>query len=761
MKKQGVLRVLAPALALGMLLSVCAPSALAAKTGVEVSSGKSGTELTQGEDADAHTPFPYGQRVKVNDLIYYLTTDFVEAKEKKVFRYTYMDPKANAELTMLEGSNWYSTESLTHLLERFLTSTYPRVEVATAPVSDDYAEAKAENPDDYSTSKKTGETVEEATEAEEIVDSDYYEEEYVDDEPFDDEPVASVAGSGAAVRYSTTNVQVTGVDEADIVKTDGKYIYYLSTSGIAIMEANNGYPRQVAKLKPNAQVGQSLPSYEDLYISGNTLIILASKSNVNIFDGIDTEQGSLPNNLYRQNSNTFASIDFYDISNAANPRLVRQINIEGSFNSTRLYNHSLYYVINTPIGRGDGTLVSVLPKYQDSLLGKEYYVIQPKDLYMDVYGYSTMSTQIIGAISLTDEQAIQPKAYEIDYGADVYMSQDSLYLADRRSVYPKDSKNVPSVVDKSLKATLPYMTDSNLKSERDETLLRRFSLGKNTVKFTNMGRIWGSLSNERYMNVNNGNLRVVTTGNPHGNYIRQSLVSVLDAKTLGLKGKSAYFAQNDSISSVRYMGNYAYLSDSSNMRVFDLSNFGKPVEVGVIDTFSGAGYLHSVGDGRLLGIGTDIEATYVKTPDTKREKQIGYRNGGVKFTLFDVSDPKKPAVLDTMVVGSNGSSTLSTSDPKSLMYDSVKGVMTMPFSYEDYEIIDDYGMNDTWKGGLAIEVKNKEIKLGATFSLGSYYTSSDSRFVFIDNVLYYVSAPYLVALNYDTYKIMSSLALEY
>ena len=39
--------------------------------------------------------------------------------------------------------------------------------------------------------------------------------------------------------HSTTNIQVEGVDEADIVKTDGNYIYYISNNRVVVVDVRN------------------------------------------------------------------------------------------------------------------------------------------------------------------------------------------------------------------------------------------------------------------------------------------------------------------------------------------------------------------------------------------------------------------------------------------------------------------------------------------------------------------------------------------
>ena len=719
-------RILAVALAVVSAASLCPVGALAS-SGVRVESPKSGVQTAQAAKDQDKTPFPYAQRIKVNDLIHYTLSDFLQVKPGKqgqevVYANEGMDAKAKTALKPLAGSNWYSSESISYLLKRCTEPYALNVQLH----------------------QEDGKLVEEATGEMQIVDDVVYE----------DAPAPGDRGT-ARSKHSSTNVQVQDVDEADIIKTDGKYIYYLSSNGIAIVEANAGQPKQVAKLKPNARIGESLPDYRDLYINGTTLVIIAQKNGANIFAGLQNEQGALPNSLYRRNDSAFVSIDLYDISNPKRPKLKRQVNIEGELNTTRLSGQSLYFVINRTM-HGSENVVEVLPKYQDSLLGEEYYVMAPKDIYLDAYrNTSTFFTMITGALSLQQEQPIAPQAYETEGVPILYMNQDDMYLAAPEYIYPKNS--LPKLVERGLRPAYPVQADQSLRFQRlNSTLLSRFALGKHTVGFASMTRFWGTVASQRSMDVQGQNLRIVSTGQVKDDW--QNTVLVLDAKALKKKGQSNYFSKGVAVSSVRFMGDVAYITDTASMRVFDLKA-AKPVEVGTADAF-GTGYLHPYGKDYLIGIGIHEENTYVRTPEN-REKQFGYRDGGVEFTLFDISKPTQPKVIDQLVVGSAGSATLATADPKTLMFDSPKGVMTLPFEYRDLEIVDGQERHETWNGGVAVEFNAKQIKLGATFSLEGYYTSANSRFVYIDNVLYYVTAPYIVAMDYDTYEMISSIALQY
>ena len=120
--------------------------------------------------------------------------------------------------------------------------------------------------------------------------------------------------------YSGTTLQVEGVDEADRVKTDGRYIYILSTKNgcnVKIADVSGGAPVQLADIKAEGIY------CTDMYLSSGRLVIIGA------------EQGS---------SDTLAVI--YDVNDPKAPKEAARCRQSGYYNQSRLIGKKLYILSN-------------------------------------------------------------------------------------------------------------------------------------------------------------------------------------------------------------------------------------------------------------------------------------------------------------------------------------------------------------------------------------------------------------------------------
>ncbi len=170
--------------------------------------------------------------------------------------------------------------------------------------------------------------------------------------------------AGPSDSYSTTNVQVAGVDEADTVKTDGQYIYTVSTAAQNAVywnapnyssENNSVY---IVKSDPqNPQIMSKISLANDtepagLFLSqdGNKLVVLASKyqfySNVYY---VSAPTGGVPTPMLpTYNADVYTYINVYDVSNKANPVLTRNLTVSGSYFNSRMIGNNVYVVVSQP-----------------------------------------------------------------------------------------------------------------------------------------------------------------------------------------------------------------------------------------------------------------------------------------------------------------------------------------------------------------------------------------------------------------------------
>ena len=181
---------------------------------------------------------------------------------------------------------------------------------------------------------------------------------------------SSVSGQGSA-DYSSTNVQVAGVDEADIIKNDGKYLYVASAGSsyygyyggsygqqngtVRIIEA---YPANLMRIVSTVQVNGTVG---EIFVNGNKLVVFGSKTvpvdveTVAKDDSIkpDVQAGSSASkiagvSLYYpyQRYSYRAFVKVYDIADKANPVELKDFSLEGSYVTSRMIGSKVYALIN-------------------------------------------------------------------------------------------------------------------------------------------------------------------------------------------------------------------------------------------------------------------------------------------------------------------------------------------------------------------------------------------------------------------------------
>ncbi|MFZ3077107.1 MAG: beta-propeller domain-containing protein [Candidatus Aenigmatarchaeota archaeon] len=247
----------------------------------------------------------------------------------------------------------------------------------------------------------------------------------------------SGAPSSGSVDYSRTNIQVAGVDEADIVKTDGKYIYAVSGSNVLILDA---YPAEnasiISQIETNGTVGE-------IYINGNRLVvfgqenyqysILATKTATGVSDmsGAISEKMTASESVmrpYYYSPRTFISV--YDVSDKANPSLARNISVDGIYYESRMIGDYVYVIANQPVYNYGGGSVPLPVLYSNSVARET----PASDIYY--FGMPDSSFIFTNIVSLNTQTAAEPlsKTFLMGYSQSIYVSQDNIYLTYQKRV---------------------------------------------------------------------------------------------------------------------------------------------------------------------------------------------------------------------------------------------------------------------------------------------------------------------------------------
>lgn len=425
-------------------------------------------------------------------------------------------------------------------------------------------------------------------------------------------PVAQDDSASASdTGHSDTNVREDGVGEGDVVKTDGKNLYFLNRNRISIVEIDNGSMTEQAAIKMENECYAS-----DLYVQDGKLVVVYTK----------TEYGE-DDEWYYKNS-TCAEV--YDVSNPAKPKSIGKISQSGSYNTMRVKDGSVYLLSDYYV-TNDAKKKNV-SWYVPEVQGK---IMDAGDVYMPFDKMGNEYT-VISSFSLSDpENKVDSKAV-FGYGSICYVSQKNIYITE--SDYNDNDENVT------------------------RTAIRKVSYKDGELKGVAQTKIKGTLNDSFSIDEYDGNLRVVTTVSDLGGdnevmplFGARSASSddvasveeqqdynalyVLDEK-LQIIGEISDLALDETVYSARFMGEIGYFVTYKQMDPLfsvDLSDPKNPKILGELKIPGFSEYLHPYGDGKLLGIGMDVD-------------EEGVTTSGVKISMFDTSDPSDVKEKDKLVI---------------------------------------------------------------------------------------------------------------
>ena len=577
---------------------------------------------------------------------------------------------------------------------------------------------------------------------------------------------SSSVGKTRADDYSTTNVQVQGVDEADIVKTDGEYIYQVNRQGVIIIKA---YPAYKMKIAGNISFYEENFIPQELYLHGDKLIVTGTSTNREI--------------LYNKKS-LFAKpgLDYmgfglvktmvFDISDKADIKKIREIELDGSYISSRKTGSFLYIVVNKGIDpylvleKGKG----ILPVYRDSLLKDEFIDIG----YDKIYYFPDMtecSYLLIAALNVdSSEEPVKVSAY-LGAGQNIYVSQENMYVALTGYSPPKTVPDVDVKIqdteDSARKDIITIMPRVN----EFRTVIYKFALSGDSVTYVSKGEVPGTILNQFSMDEYEENFRIATTLDgvwKNDSYTSSNNMYVLD-KYLKIVGKIEDIAPGERIYSVRFMGKRAYMVTFrvvDPLFVIDLEKPSNPRILGALKIPGYSDYLHPYDDNHIIGFGKDTV-----------EVKGGAYYQGLKIALFDVSDVSNPKQKFVEIIGDRGTDSELLRNHKALLFSKNKNLMAFPVTL--MEVGDgrknelDYG-RFTFQGAYVYNIDPEEgFKLKGRITHLSdedYLKSGDwgynedrsvERILYIDDTLYTLSKELIKAHNLNSMKEINSLELEY
>jgi len=506
-----------------------------------------------------------------------------------------------------------------------------------------------------------------------------------------------LGSSQASNDYSRTNVQVEGVDEADIVKTDGEYIYAKSGRSVFIARAS---PIEEAAVLSRVTVNGTL---WQIFVNRNRLVV---------FFQTCSQHGSQSHYEAR------TSIVVFDIVDKREPTLVREATVDGDFFSARMMGDCVYAVVTKYAGiiEDKVTLPGVLGKDGWSTIdATDVYYVDIPNIHVD-HLFATI-------VALNVQDDLQEPAYQtilIESTTTIYVSTQNLLLAS---------------------------------GSFDKTYLHRIQFDNGEISYAGNGEVKGSLLNQFSIDEYEGCFRVVTTSysealqgswrwmNPESN------LYVLDMSLVTI-GSIEHIAPRERLHSVRFIGDIGYIVTFRKTDPFfavDLSNPYSPRMLGELKTTGYSDYLHIYDGNHVIGVGKETVAA--------EEGDFSWYQG-VKISVFDVTDICEPEELAKYVIGDRGTDSPVLYDHKAFLFDYERDLLVIPVTVAEIDKslypngVPPYAYGDVvWQGAYVFTVSLESDEI---FELRGRITHIDdgdawnttmqiTRALYIGDVLYTIS----------------------
>ena len=485
-----------------------------------------------------------------------------------------------------------------------------------------------------------------------------------------------VQASGAA-NSSGTNNQVAGVEEADLVKTDGKFIYAILGSELLVIDAD---PASLAVLSRTPLTG----GVSGLFLHGDRVSVVAMEWTWN---GSKPQPGvAFPLMIWPGMGSAQTVVSVFDVTDPTAPTVVERTTLDGQLLAARGIGDDIYLVVENrfdplfTIG-GQSGLPSGLPNEAPIFISA---------------GGGDDSLVTVARLSPTDNQVgIDEAAVMAGMGGTVFASESMVYLAGTKW----DAAGGPV------------------------TILSGFALGGG-IRHVASGSVPGFVPNQFAMDEHaDGTFRLATQTGLWGASL-SSAVYVLERQGLDFVplGSVAGIAPGESLMAARFIGDEAYIItflQVDPLFVVDLTDPRMPRVAGELKVPGFSSYLQPMEEDRLFGIGRGDPA-----------------NTG-KLSLFDVSDPTAPAELDSVALGGPDSWTFSEAawDHRAFSWFRAEGLLAVPVTTWDSN-----WMDDTTADTFVVSVFAVDRETGFTHAFDVRHDSPVLRSLRIADRLYTVSA---------------------
>jgi len=444
-------------------------------------------------------------------------------------------------------------------------------------------------------------------------------------------PEATGGRQDGSEPFSDTNLQEAGVDEADVVKTDGVHFFIAAKGQLRIVKARP--PEDLAVVGQVEVPGQ----VEAMYLYDGKAVVLSSVS------GVPGEQLAFA-------ADGQTAVTVFDVSDVTEPTIVKSMVFDGWLNTSRRIEGRLRVILTM-------YAYDVAPQDPDTWRPRQYIgdgggrfeaMGQYDDFYHPVTPDGVGITSIV-SVDL-DDLGADPQSVSVLGDAEVvYASREALYLTDSKYGYGS--------------------------TPRQTTVFHKFDITGDQVVYVGSGSVTGRVLNSFSLGEHEGYLRVATTvgwmGGEGANTLRTQ-VHVLgeSGSSLVQVGMLDGLAPGEDLYAARFVGDRGFLITFVKVDplfVLDLSNPGEPRVEGELKVPGYGEYIHPMDENHLITLGKDADLD---------GEMVWYQ--GVQLCLFDVSDPNDPQLLDRVVLGTRGTESEALNDHHAFNYFADQDALAVP-----------------------------------------------------------------------------------
>ena len=568
------------------------------------------------------------------------------------------------------------------------------------------------------------------------------------------------------------------MDEGDVVKTDGEYIYIVNDkkSVVNIVKAQGKETKKIAKIK--IKYNKEDLNVKEIYYADNKLIVISGVYEDDVLYGIEdsvTSKGCGVNN-----GKSITIISVYDITDRSNPKLIKQNTQQGDFDSSKLSGNYVYTISEANVNITDKK-DSCVPEINEKPMDYSKIYLPNK---IDDCSYTVITVMDINnPDKFYDQTAIAGNVQN------VYVSENNIYLIDDEyeEIDISDTKKGKNILKKKnigkLQESPKNLSAKEIKKVKKayggeydwskvtetrkigyfksqiKTSIVKYSYKDGKLNFVNENSVEGYVDSNLSFDEKAGCLRFVSSNstssyagertvlkdgkgkiifenivntNDYEKYYEEEVldnnVYVLDEnlkEVASIKG----LAKNESVYAVRYLGNYGYFVTYENtdpLFTVDFSDMKNPKIVGKLKLPGYSDYLHFYDENSMLGLGMENDEY-------------------LKLEMYNVSNGKAKQISKKVLKRYMDSDALH--DYKSIIVDKEKNLI---------------GFNATLSNGNYDDVyvlyrfENNKFKKLAEISLSG--ESYAVRGLYIDNYFYIVTLGKDVkVLDLNNYKVVKKL----